>query len=596
MKVLLTLQRMVVLSWNTDRRRLLVAASLLLGSAACPPLVAVFARAIIDSLGTATSSFVVLCAVGFVLALIGQLMLGHFAHLWYFELGELNEVVLNRALLSSLAAHGNLDDVESAAVANAVELSREDIAKMRATVEACLILGVTALQIVIGAALMFGVAPYLALLPLAAAVPVFTGSRAERAIQNAREKAVVSLRRLRHVRALATSPESQKELRLGDGSSYILATHDRAQHGIYRDLRSGFGPYLAHRLAGQLFFALAYIAAVALAFALAAGGAATAGDILLVVTIASQVSSQVATGLMQLSKVHAAAAGFERLDSVGVDVHHIGTAPAPADATVVAPLVDGIRLESVRYSYPGAQRAALNGLDLHVPAGTSVAIVGENGAGKSTLVKVLHGLYAPTSGRVLVDGVPLGELPAQQWFASSAALFQDFEHFEFTARESIGVGHIESIDDADAVAAATKRAGSDALLESIGGQEHLLGRAYGDGAQLSGGQWQSIAFSRALMGESPRLLSLDEPGHSLDPDAELRTYEAYEAAAGELAARVGSVTFYVTHRLSTVKSADMVLVLRDGLIESYGSHAELIAAKGYYADLFALQARAYLEE
>jgi ATP-binding cassette subfamily B protein len=281
---------------------------------------------------------------------------------------------------------------------------------------------------------------------------------------------------------------------------------------------------------------------------------------------------------------------------VGVDVRKLQRVPEHKEPTPVAPLTDGIRLEQLRYSYPGAERPALDGLDLHIPAGTAVAIVGENGAGKSTLVKVLHGLYAPSSGRVLVDGVPVGDLAPDKWFASSAALFQDFEHFEFTARESIGVGHIESINETDAVAAATKRADTDTLLASIGGQDQLLGRAYGDGAQLSGGQWQSIAFSRSLMGESPRLLSLDEPGHSLDPDAELRTYEAYEAVAGELAARVGSVTFYVTHRLSTVKSADMVLVLRDGRIESYGSHAELIAAKGYYADLFALQARAYLEE
>lgn len=594
--VFLTLQRMVRLSWSTDPRRLLVAGILLLASAACPALVAVFARAIIDGIGSPSDPALALFAVFFVVALIGQLMLGHFAHLWYFELGELNEAVLNRAVLRTVATRGDLDTVESAAVANAIELSREDIAKMRATVEACLILGVTVIQVVIGAVLMFSVAPYLALLPLAAAVPVFTGARAERALQRAREKAVTSQRRLRHVRTLATSPESQKEIRLGDAANYLLDVHDRAQSGIFRDIRAGYARYLAHRLVGQLFFALAYIAAVAFVFLAAAGGGTTAGAIVLVVTLASQVSNQVATALMQLSKVHAAAAGFARLESVGVDVRRLGRSPDVVDIAPVPKLEDGIRLEGVTYSYPGASRPALDGLDLHIAAGTSVAIVGENGAGKSTLVKLLHGLYSPSHGRVLVDGVPVTELPRDQWFASSAALFQDFEHFEFTARESVGVGRVEDITDADAVTAAADRAGSTSLISSIGGQEQLLGRGYGDGARLSGGQWQSIAFARSLMHSSPRLLSLDEPGHSLDPDAEMRMYEAYGAVTGELAARVGSVTFYVTHRLSTVKSADRVLLLRSGRIENYARHGELIASDPYYAELFALQAKAYLED
>jgi ATP-binding cassette, subfamily B, bacterial len=376
----------------------------------------------------------------------------------------------------------------------------------------------------------------------------------------------------------------------------VLAAHDRAQSTIYRELRAGYGPYLVHRFIGQVFFAIAYIVAVALVFAAAAGGKATAGDIVLVVTIASQVSGQVAVGLMQLSKVHAASAGFARLELVGVDVWHLGRAVDELPITPVPALVDGIRFEQLTYRYPGASRDAIGGLDLHIPGGTSVAVVGENAAGKSTLVKLLHGLYSPTSGRILIDGVPTTELDRDEWFASSSALFQDFEHFEFTARESIGVGRVEDVDDAAAVTAAIGRAGSAGLVESIGGHDRLVGRGYGDGASLSGGQWQSLAFSRALMGASPRLLSLDEPGHSLDPDAELRTYEAYESVAHELAARVGSVTFYVTHRLSTVKSADRVLVLRDGAIDSFGTHAELIAAGGYYAELFAMQAKAYSDE
>lgn len=230
----------------------------------------------------------------------------------------------------------------------------------------------------------------------------------------------------------------------------------------------------------------------------------------------------------------------------------------------------------------------LHDVSLHLPAGTVVAVVGENGAGKSTLVKLLAGLYAPSSGRVLADGVDL----TPGWRDRTALLFQDFARFELQLRESVGLGRLADLGDDDAVRAAVHRARADALLDCVGLGD-LLGRGYGDGTELSGGQWQAVGFSRTMMRAAPLLLCLDEPGSALDPFAEQRVVDAYEQVARDVAGRVAGVTLFVTHRLSTVRLADLVVMLHGGRVAEVGTHDELLRADGRYAQLWALQSGAY---
>jgi ATP-binding cassette subfamily B protein len=363
------------------------------------------------------------------------------------------------------------------------------------------------------------------------------------------------------------------------------------QGDLTRGLIRGYRRQASLRSAGQLFFAAAYVGAIALVYAQARAGKATPGDVVLVIVLATSISGQVATGLQLLGTVHAAASGlrrFDALEAVSPD------APDTGSTFSADRLQEGIILDHVGFTYPGTSTAVLHDVCLRLPAGAVVAVVGENGAGKSTLIKLLTGLYSPTAGRILLDGQDLATVRADSWRQRTATLFQDFAQIELTARESIGVGHLPDREDDAAVRRAVERAQATALLDRLDqGLDTLLGRGYGDGTDLSGGQWQSVGFSRAMMRTAPLMLSLDEPGHALDPFAEQRMTDAYHAAARRVAADVGGVTLFVTHRMSTVRLADLVVVLERGHVAEVGTHAELAAARGRYAALWALQSAVY---
>ena len=222
-----------------------------------------------------------------------------------------------------------------------------------------------------------------------------------------------------------------------------------------------------------------------------------------------------------------------------------------------------------------------------------MAIVGENGAGKSTLVKLLTGLYTPTSGRVLVDGHDLADLDGDAWRARCAGAFQDHVHLELVARESITTGDLPALDERRAgPPGAGRRRSADVLVALPGGLDTQLGTSWDDGTELSGGQWQRLAIARGMMRRRPLLLVLDEPTSALDPATEHALFEGYTEAARR-AGRGGAITVLVTHRFSTVSAADLVVVLADGRVSEVGRHADLMRAGGGYAQLYALQARGY---
>ena len=210
----------------------------------------------------------------------------------------------------------------------------------------------------------------------------------------------------------------------------------------------------------------------------------------------------------------------------------------------------------------------LAGVDLHLPPGSTVAIVGENGAGKTTLVKLLCRFYEPTGGSIELDGVDLRRFPLGDWRERIATGFQDFVRFEFLAREAVGVGDLPQIESTPTVTAALVRArGEDVLARLEEGLETQLGKSYTDGAELSGGQWQKLALGRAMMRETPLLLVLDEPTSALDAQAEHLLFEQYAAGARRVAADTGAITILVSHRFSTVRMADLILVVADGKID-----------------------------
>jgi ATP-binding cassette subfamily B protein len=246
---------------------------------------------------------------------------------------------------------------------------------------------------------------------------------------------------------------------------------------------------------------------------------------------------------------------------------------------------DEIRFDGIVFGYD--DRPVLRSLDLAIEAGKSLAIVGLNGAGKTTLVKLLVRLYEPQGGRILVDGRPLADYPVQAWRRRVAAIFQDFVHYELAVRDNVGFGAVELLHDDAKIRSALERAGALALVEGLPhGLETTLSRAYDDGAELSGGEWQRVAIARALMAVEggARVLVLDEPTANLDVRAEAAFFDRF------LELTRGLTTVLISHRFSTVRRADRIVVLEEGRVVEDGTHDDLLARDGRYAELFHLQA------
>ena len=247
----------------------------------------------------------------------------------------------------------------------------------------------------------------------------------------------------------------------------------------------------------------------------------------------------------------------------------------------------GIRLENVSFTYPGGERPALTNLKLTIRPGERVALVGENGAGKTTLIKLLLGLYRPTAGRIVVDGVDLNELAPDDWYRRFGTVFQDFVRYETTVRENIIFGWLEGRDDTQALAATVARSGADEVVAALpDGLDTRLGKEFHAGVDLSVGQWQKLAIARAYFRPAD-ILILDEPASALDAKAEAAVYEHFARMAE------ANTVLLISHRLGSCRIADRILVLREGALVEQGTHAELLAADGEYAALYRLQAAWY---
>jgi ATP-binding cassette subfamily B protein len=247
---------------------------------------------------------------------------------------------------------------------------------------------------------------------------------------------------------------------------------------------------------------------------------------------------------------------------------------------------DGLRFEKVTFAYPDTDRLVLDELDLRIEPGERIALIGENGQGKTTLLKLLTRLYDPSAGRILLDGIDLREYSIEDLHSQIGVIFQDFMRYEMTARMNIGVGRMSAAHNG-AVQQAARESLADQVVDKLPhGYEQLLGRRFGGGVDLSGGEWQKIALARAYLRDA-QLLILDEPTASLDARSE---YEVFRRFA-ELTE--GKTSLLISHRFSTVRMADRIVVLEDGRVVEQGDHSALIARGGRYAQMFELQASSY---
>jgi ATP-binding cassette, subfamily B, bacterial len=438
-------------------------------------------------------------------------------------------------------------------------------------------------------ALLGSIHPALMLLAVCALPTVLTSTWRPAVERRVQERSAPLNRLARHLFALATTAAAGKEVRVTGIGRRLVADRRAAW-------QRGHGPIAAVRWSSAAWHALAWAifgaAFVAAVVFVASVLGAPAGSVLLVLAAGSRLSAYVAATVTEVGFLRGFwMDGSRRLAWLE---DYAAASAAASDRTVPDAIGNGIRLDRVSFAYPGTSTLVLDDVSLTLPAGSVVAIVGENGAGKTTLVKLLSKMYEPSSGAIFVDDVPLARVSADAWRARLAGAFQDFYRFEFVARQTVGLGDVAHIDDRRAVAAAVGRAGADDVVARLtAGLDTQLGPTWPGGVDVSFGQWQKLALARGFMRDSPLLLVLDEPTAALDAETEHALFERYAAAARDGGDGSGRITVLVSHRFSTVRMADLIVVLDGARLVEVGSHERLIAAAGQYAQLYGIQAAAY---
>jgi ATP-binding cassette, subfamily B, bacterial len=580
------------IAWRVSRSKTLTAVSLMMAGAIASPVLAaclgVMTDAVVSGRTFAAAWYGVLVAS---LSIV-TLSFGNFAHVAYFELAELAELDFVEQLMTLSNGSAGIEHHERPDYSDNLTVLQPESRRFPNALQSLFsIFGLT-VAVVITAVLLARLNPILLLMPIAAVPPLVAGRWAQKILDQAKTDTAEPTRIALNLFRLSSSARYAGEVRVFGLSGELRRRHAAMWGQVSKELWWSNTRAALVRAGGQVVFGVAYMGAVILVVREAITGRQSVGDVVLVIVLATQVNQQVATVVGLLSDLQRMASTLHRLDDVR-DLVAV-TEAMPVDQVPQERLFRGIELEGVDFAYPGTGAKVLSDVTLTLPAGSTVAIVGENGAGKSTLVKLLCGLYRPSSGRILVDGTDLRRMQVGQWRERIAAGFQDFVRYEMSARSTVGLGDLPRMSDDLAVHSALERAhATDVISQLEDGLDTQLGTSYTEGAELSGGQWQKLALGRALMRETPLLLVLDEPTSALDPEAEHHLFERYAAQAQQIRESTGAITLFVSHRFSTVRMADMIIVVKDGRIVETGDHNTLVQGNGLYAELFELQAGAY---
>ena len=429
-------------------------------------------------------------------------------------------------------------------------------------------------------------APWLIVLLLVALVPAFLGEAHFNAKSYSLDFGRTPERReLDYVRQTAASAETAKEVKIFGLNGFLIDRYRRLASSFYeanRRLalrRAGWGGLFTTIGTIGYYFAYAYIAWRTLT------GEFSVGDLTFLAGSFRRLRTLLESLLSSFSSVAGHALYLDDLFSffeVRPEIHSPAN-PLPFPKKIR----EGFVFEDVGFIYPGAERWAVRHLSFTLKAGEVVALVGENGAGKTTLVKLLTRLYDPDEGRILLDGRDLRDYGLDELRGSMGVIFQDFVRYNLPAGDNIAVGRIEARGDHERIARAANRSQADEVIGRLAhGYDQMIGKRFKNGVELSGGEWQKIAIARAYMREA-EVLILDEPTAALDARAEFEVFQRFKELSK------GKTAVLISHRFSSVRMADRILVLADGRVEAQGTHEELVAQQGRYAELFELQAAGY---
>ncbi len=547
-------------------------------------------------IGHDTSKIVIAAAIqGVSLAVLGVMNLAR--NEWGTVLNEKVGFLLDQRIVATTAGIPGIEHHERPEYLDELALLRSQRGILSTTVNAVMLTFQYLVMFFGIVALAAQVHPILLLLPFFAIPSLATTALSAKIEQGAMEQTAERTRVAHHLFELSTTAAPGKELRIFGLGDKLVERYETVWGEFDKISRHASAKVAALNALGWAIFAAGYAGCLTFVVVQAINNPSriTVGDVSLAFVAAGQINGFVGGIAGILSWLWSTLKTVGRLIWLTDYATEATRNFAPTDAQPAPTAVkQGLTFENVAFTYPGTNAPVLDQVSFHVPAGATVALVGENGAGKTTLVKLLCQLYRPTSGRITVEGIDLAEIEFGEWRQQISAGFQDFARLELLAREAIGVGDLPNVDSDSAVLAALDRAQvSDVVTSMPAALDTQLGRSFTAGVELSLGQWQKISLGRTMMREQPLLLILDEPTASLDAQAEHDLFERYAGAARRASDDTGAITLLVSHRFSTVRMADLIVVLEHGRVAEIGSHAELVANAETYAELYELQARTY---
>ncbi len=391
-------------------------------------------------------------------------------------------------------------------------------------------------------------------------------------------------RLLRYLEELLTGQESAKEVKLFSLGETLLGRYHALYWKFYAEDRALALRRTVASLGWGLLSTVSYYGSYAWVLWRAVAGTITLGDMTMYLTIFRQAQSSFRSVFDGLGRLYENNLFLDHLfDFLALEPT---MSPDGTGRPVPAPIAQGIEFRNVSFRYPGTENWVLRGINLQINPRERIALVGLNGAGKTTLIKLLTRLYDPTEGQILLDGIDLREYSLESLRSRMGVIFQDYVRYHLTAQENIGFGQLEKLDDMPLIVTAAQKGGADPIIQRLPkGYQTRLGRRW-EGSDLSVGEWQKVGLSRAFMRDAD-IVVLDEPTASLDAEAEYAVFRRF----GELTA--GKIAVIISHRFSTVRMADRIVVLEGGRVTEMGSHVELVSLGGTYARLFSVQAAAY---
>jgi ATP-binding cassette subfamily B protein len=576
----------VAMVWRASPSMTLALAGLGVASAGLPLGIAWAGKWIVDAV-TARDSAQALDAVGLELGLVvAMATVSRLSTLLWNLLGSRLSNNIHLAILGR-AQELDLRDFEDPAFYDSLTRARREAStRPLSVVTRSFGLGQNVLTLIGYAGLLVGFSPWVVLLLGVAAIPASVAEmRYGQQMFKLRNWRAPETRRLNYLEYVLANDRHAKEVKLLGLGPLLLQRYEKLAWMFYEEDKALSTRRNLAVLALSLLGTAAYYGSYGWMAFSAAAGALTLGQLTLYAAAFRQGQGAFQMVLGAISGMYEDNLYMSNL------FDYLRRAPSAVEKVPANRITDekGIRLVDVGFRYPGSDRFALRHIDLFVPAGQSLALVGHNGAGKTTFIKLVTGLYASTEGRILLDGVDVRAWDPEALHRRFAVVFQDFIQYQLQVSENVGVGDVPFIEDRQRISRAVERGGAEEVVAAMPkGLDQPLGRWFDDGMELSGGQWQKLALARAFVREEADVLVLDEPTAALDAESEHRVFERFRQLAE------GRTAILISHRFPTVRMADRIVVIDQGEIVEEGTHEALLANGGRYAELFRLQASGYL--